>query len=194
MIPRWFVWGRDHCDWDSGVSSAAWGSSDTGRAVAGWSWLCSNLSQHHSCNAGPLRCGQVTGDHWGSDGQRLYWQLPDAAVVRCDRKPHHDLDFSVLPAGDPDFDGVYARSAAKENEWCNKYRCSCIWGNAQEQRYFCMHINPAPAPEQSAGLAVGCSTPRFWMRHWGKTFTQKARIAGVLLPVCVGRHPPSQAQ
>lgn len=28
----------------------------------------------------------------------------------------------------------------------------------------------------------------------GKTFTQTARIAGVLLPVCVGRHPPSQAQ
>lgn len=60
---------------------------------------------------------------------------------------------------------------------------------------FCMHINPAPAPEQSAGLAVGCSTPRFWMWHWGEEFiAQTARIAEALLPVCVGRHPPSQAQ
>ena len=60
---------------------------------------------------------------------------------------------------------------------------------------FCMHINPVPAPEQSAGLTVGCSTPRFWMWHWGEEFiAQTARIAEALLPVCVGRHPPSQAQ
>lgn len=141
-------------------------------------------------NAGPLRCGQVAGDHWGSDGQRLYWQLPDAAVVRCDRKPHYDRDFSVLSAGDPDFDGIYARSAAKENEsGAIKYRCSCIWENAQEQRYFLY----AYQSRTCTGI-VGYSTPRFWMWHWGKTFTQTARIAGVLLPVCVGRHPPSQAQ
>ena len=62
--------------------------------------------------------------------------------------------FSVLSAGDPDFDGIYARSAAKENEsGAIKYRCSCIWENAQEQRvFFCMHINPAPAPEQPTAM------------------------------------------
>ena len=40
-------------------------------------------------------------------------------------------------AREADFDGIYARSAAKENKsGAIKYRCSCIWGNAQEQRYF----------------------------------------------------------
>ena len=101
------------------------------------------------------------------DWYKIYWKLPDAAVVRRDRKPHHDRDFSVLSAGDPDFDGIYARSAAKENEsGAIKYRCSCIWKNAQEQRYFCTH-HPAPAPEQPAamhtimvlGVALGWRTP-----------------------------------
>ena len=124
-------------------------------------------------------------------GQRLYWQLPDAAVVRCDRKPHYDRDFSVLSAGDPDFDGIYARSAAKENEsGAIKYRCSCIWGNAQEQRYFLYAYQ-----SRTCTGTVGCSTPRFWMWHWGEEFiAQTAQVAGALLPVCVGRHPPSQAQ
>lgn len=55
-----------------------------------------------------------------------------------------------------------------------------------------MHINPAPAPEQPETMhammvldaALG-----------GEEFiAQTAQIAGVLLPVCVGRHPPSQVQ
>ena len=46
--------------------------------------------------------------YWCTDGQRLHRHLPDAAVVRPDRKSHFGIVVPNLYAGDPGTDGCNA--------------------------------------------------------------------------------------
>ena len=110
-----------HRRWCGSDAAAVWRFPSFYRPDPDRTWLCADLSFHHSRDTGKLRCRLKPGNHRHPDGLCLRRNLPDAAGFRCSRPAYFLRTVSGIPDGHFDSDGCNGRADAPRNGGKEKF-------------------------------------------------------------------------
>jgi hypothetical protein len=110
-----------HRRWCGSDAAAVWRFPSFYRPDPDRTWLCADLSFHHSRDTGKLRCRLKPGNHRHPDGLCLRRNLPDAAGFRRSRPAYFLRTVSGIPDGHFDSDGCNGRADAPRNGGKEKF-------------------------------------------------------------------------